>query len=74
MEEKVKQIVSNVMAVPVDSLQNDSSPDTVDSWDSIRHMNLMLALEEAFQVTFSEEQITMMMSVGLIISTIQDLV
>ena len=73
MENIVKQIVSSVMAVPVDSIHNDSSPDTIDSWDSLRHMNLMLALEQDFNVTFSEEQIAEMMNVELIILTIRDL-
>ncbi|WP_130471012.1 acyl carrier protein [Candidatus Magnetaquicoccus inordinatus] len=73
MENLVKQIVSNVMAVPVDSIHNDSSPESIDSWDSLRHMNLILALEQEFKVTFSEEQITEMMRVATIISTIKTL-
>ncbi len=73
MEHTVQQIVADIMGVPVASIHNDSSPDTIASWDSLKHMNLMLALEQNFAVTFSEEQIAEMMNIELIILTIKDL-
>ncbi len=33
------------------------SAETSASWDSIRHLNLIMALEEAFGVTFASEEI-----------------
>ncbi len=62
-------IVSQVMNVPVEALSVDSSPDTVENWDSLKHMNLILALEEEFNVTFSDEDIVQLLSVEIIIET-----
>jgi len=73
IDEKVKSIVAQVMEVPVDSVREDSSPDTIEAWDSLKHMNLVLALEQSFDVTFSEEQITEIESVELIIATLKEL-
>lgn len=73
MNEKVKEIVAQVMEVPVDSVCEDSSPDTIEEWDSLKHMNLVLALEQSFGVTFSEEQIAEIVSVELIIATLKEL-
>ena len=73
MDEKVKQVFAQVMEVPVESVNNDSSPDTIGSWDSLSHMNLVLALEQCFNVTFSEEQITEMLNVEIIIATVKEL-
>jgi acyl carrier protein len=73
IDEKVKSIVAQVMEVPEDSVREDSSPDTIEAWDSLKHMNLVLALEQSFGVTFSEEQITEIESVELIIATLKEL-
>lgn len=73
INDKVKTIVAQVLEVPVDTLNEESSPDSLDSWDSLKHMNLVLALEQSFDVTFSEEDITEMMSVEIIIATLKEL-
>jgi len=36
----------------------ESSRDSLDEWDSIKHLYVMLALEEEFSVEFSEEEFT----------------
>lgn len=73
MKEKVYAIISRVMNVALDTVNEDSSPDTIEAWDSLSHMNLVLALEEEFNAHFDEQQIIEMMSVGLIIETIREI-
>jgi len=73
MKEKVFQVVSQVFGVQIDELREDSSPDTIQAWDSLKHMNLVLALEEEFGVRFSDEKIMQMLSVGLITEAVQEL-
>lgn len=71
MEERVLKIVSQVMNISVEQLNEDSSPDTVENWDSLQHMNLILALEEEFNITFSDEEIVEMLSVKIIVETLK---
>ena len=70
MKKKVFDIIAQVMNVPVESVKDDSSPDTVETWDSLKHMSLVLTLEEEFDVQFSDEEIVKMLSVGLIIDVL----
>ncbi|MFC1814775.1 acyl carrier protein [Thermodesulfobacteriota bacterium] len=72
MKEKVFKVVSQVMGVPIGELNDDSSPDTIEAWDSIKHMNLILALEEEFAVEFGEEDIVEMLNIQLIVETIKE--
>ena len=67
MKEKVFEIVAQVMNVPIESVNEDSSPDTIKEWDSLKHMNLILTLEEDFCVQFNDEEIVEMLNVSLII-------
>lgn len=66
--DRVKTIVSQIMGVPLSTLNDESSPDVIEAWDSLKHMNLVLALEEAFGVRFTDEQILSMSSVRAILT------
>ena len=57
MEQKVKEIMSNIFGVPISRISNDSSPESLTEWDSIKHLNLIVALEEEFEVEFDESEI-----------------
>ena len=72
MNERVYKVVSQVLNVPLESINEEFSPDDAHEWDSLKHMNLVLALEEEFQVQFNEEQIVEMLSVGMIIESINE--
>lgn len=72
MLDRVLRIVSQVMEVPVEQLDEESSPDTIENWDSLKHMNLTLALEEEFNIAFSDEEIVDMLSVQIIVETLKE--
>lgn len=57
MIEQVKQVASDVFGVPASSLSEKSSPDTVEAWDSVQHLSLVMALEERFNVQFAPEDV-----------------
>ena len=71
MKDRVLKIVSQVMDVPLQELNEDSSPDSVENWDSLKHMNLILAMEEEFNISFSDEEIVEMLSVEIIFKTLK---
>jgi len=73
MEQKILEIVSQIMEVPLESVTLASSAETISSWDSLKHMNLVLALEETFGVLFSEEQIAELTQVGTILTVVAKL-
>jgi len=70
MRDKILTIVSRVLNVPVGDLTDASSPDTIKNWDSLKHMALVLAIEEELRVTFSDEEIVKTVTVGGIIETV----
>ncbi|MGR3177148.1 MAG: acyl carrier protein [Candidatus Anammoxibacter sp.] len=70
--ENIIELVADVVGVPVDDINAQSSPDNIKSWDSINHLNLMLALEETFQKKISPEEIEQMTSVKHIYRLIKE--
>ncbi len=65
-EERVFRVVSDVLGVPREDINDDSSPATIRNWDSLSHINLVLSLEAEFGVSLSPEDIMEMLSVRLI--------
>ena len=54
-EGTLKQVIATMLNVDASKIDEDSSMDNLPNWDSLRHMNLVLALEEEFKVTIPDE-------------------
>jgi len=54
-EDALKQLMATMLNVDVSAINENSSMDNLPNWDSLRHMNLVLALEEEFKVTIPDE-------------------
>lgn len=72
LKEQVFGIMSRVFGVPLEEINEDSSADTIEKWDSLGHMNLVLALEEELGVQFTDSQIVNMLSAQLVLLTVEE--
>jgi acyl carrier protein len=72
-ETVLKKVMATMLTVDVSTINEDSSMDNVPSWDSLRHMNLVLALEEEFKVTIPDEDAGNITSYKLIKLILNDL-
>jgi len=72
-EAALKQTVASVLEVEPDTIGPDTSMDTVGTWDSLRHMNLVLAIEDEFKVSIPDDEVANMTSYPLIILVLKDL-
>lgn len=68
IRKKVLEIVSEVMEVPVSVLNDDSSNNTVEYWDSMSQMSLISALQEGFGIEIANEDAVRLFSVRSIVS------
>jgi len=73
MEDRIKLVMSNVFDIDVNSIDNASSPDNIENWDSLKHMNLIVALEEEFDIEFDDNNIEDLLNFQLISHVIRDL-
>src|ERR1700681_3461175 len=53
---KLKRTLAEVLGVPEAEIGDDTSMDTVAAWDSLKHLNLVLAVEDRFGVSRTKEQ------------------
>lgn len=69
--DQVREVSADVFQVPADRISRDSSPETLENWDSVQHLNLVLALEQQFGIQFEPEEMDKMKNVGAIAELVQ---
>ena len=69
MEEKILAIMREVFED--NSLDFNCSQENCENWDSLRHLNLIMELEEAFHVDFAPEEIARMKTYAMVKNVIE---
>jgi len=68
----VRRIAADLFDIPLEQVLPHSSTATIENWDSLHHLNLVLGLEGAFDVQFSPEEIAKMQTVESIALLVQN--
>jgi acyl carrier protein len=71
--EQVRSIASDIFGVPADKITAESSPETIENWESMQHLNLVLAIEEKFGVQLEPEDIERMKNIGAVAALVERL-
>jgi acyl carrier protein len=63
-QEALNQVFCQVFANPKLKIQADMTPNDIDGWDSMAHVNLIAAVELAFQIKFDGKELRKLRTVG----------
>lgn len=74
MSDKIKQIIADVLGVPVAQIEDDLAVGDIPQWDSLRHLNMMKELEHEFNIEIPQMRAAELEDVSDIISMVEDLV
>lgn len=69
--DSVCEVIADVFGVPRAELSETTVRDEVPEWDSVGHLNLMLALEERFGTSFSVDEMAGLDSVASIAARVR---
>jgi len=62
----IEQVFADILQEPVETITDETSPKTTTAWDSLRHIQVVMALEQAFGVSFSPPEVMTISSVGAV--------
>jgi acyl carrier protein len=71
--ERVRSVASDIFGIPADKITAECSPETIENWDSMQHLNLVLAIEEKFGVQLEPEDIEQMKNIGAVAALVEKL-
>jgi acyl carrier protein len=65
--ETVRELIALTFEVPPETITRETAREECPNWDSLGHLNLMLGLEDTFQITLTVEEIGRLSSVAAIV-------
>lgn len=71
-KERIWQVMATVFETEAATLNENSSSDTIEAWDSLKHLTLILALEEEFDIRIPDEEVGELVNYKLIEITIHE--
>jgi acyl carrier protein len=66
----LENILGKVLRIPAEDIDDTTEFKNVSGWDSLRHMELIVSLENAYGVQFSFDQIAVMQDVKTVRDTL----
>jgi len=71
-DDKLKAVMASMLDIDVSTVGPETSTDTVAQWDSVRHMNLVIALEEAFGISIPDDEVANLTSYPIVRAVVEE--
>lgn len=71
IDRRVRQAIADVLGLAGDEISLSSSRLNTPEWDSLKHIEIIMAIESEFDVRFSVEEIEAFRTCGDIVKTMQ---
>ncbi|OQW93748.1 MAG: hypothetical protein BWK79_09505 [Beggiatoa sp. IS2] len=72
MVDRLIELFSEVLDIPPERLNNESSPDNIKEWDSLAAMNLVALIEDTFAIELTTPEIMKMRTIGIVRKVLRD--
>ena len=66
-KEEIKQIMSKVFDLGIDTIGDNATQKDIIKWDSLNHLNLVVEIEDNFDISIEPEDISEMLSIDQIL-------
>jgi len=70
--EKIQNVVASTLKVTPDKITRETSDKDLVAWDSLAHVNLMMGLEQTFDLFLEVEDFTQLTSVPAILEYLRE--
>tara|TARA_B100001063_G_scaffold207675_1_gene203706 strand:- start:206 stop:436 length:231 start_codon:yes stop_codon:yes gene_type:complete len=64
-------IISDIFQLNVSKIDEKLSPENFPKWDSLKHMILLMAIEEEFEFRFTDDEMAKCLSVSSILEVLK---
>jgi acyl carrier protein len=72
VKEKTKAVISDILGISLVEITDDASTENIEQWDSLKHITLIVAVEETFGIEFDEQIIPELTSLQAITRALQE--
>lgn len=72
IKKRIIGLLADVLDLSTEDIPDNASPDNLERWDSLKHMLLVMSLEQEFDIKFSDDELTDLLTVDLIAEIISE--
>ena len=72
VENRVRSVLAEVFGLNPQEVGANTSTDTVDGWDSLHHLTVVLSLEEEFEIQFDDQETLSLVNFPLILAVVRE--
>ena len=69
---RARVALARVLKVPPETIGENASQADLSDWDSVRHMNVVLALENEFNIQFADSELPSLTSLPLLVAAVEN--
>ena len=69
--DKLQEIIAATLKIPADSITGTTEMDDIEEWDSLGHVHIMVAIEQAFDLYMDVDDFAELISVPAILDYIE---
>jgi acyl carrier protein len=70
VEQKIKAIMANVFKIDINEINEETSADNIDQWNSLEHVEFLVNLQKEFAIEFTDSQIVEMLSYKSVVQNV----
>lgn len=70
--ERLTEVFTDIFDDEEISINDETTSDDIEGWDSLAHINLIAAVEGEFKVQFNMDKIPQMKNVGMMVNMIME--
>lgn len=70
--DKMEEIFTDIMDLKDIKMNDETSADDIEEWDSLSHIQIIVAIEKAFGIKFSSQEMITWKNVGDMVDCIQN--
>jgi len=67
---QIRELAADILGVDPGTLHDSAGPENIPNWDSVNHLNIVLAIEQAFGIELDPEDIEQMQSIGAMVAVV----
>jgi acyl carrier protein len=71
VRDRMNKVFRDIFDDPTISLKDETTAQDIEGWDSLRHIDLIMQLEEEFQLRFTVDDIIGLKNVGEMIAMLE---
>ena len=71
VEQRTRRLVAEVFGLPLEQVTRETSNKTIEDWDSLNVLNVLMAVEGEFGVSISPEEAAEFVSVDKILTVLK---